>query len=299
MQKMIFLFFLGIMGNRSLLEAQVADTAFAAARYSFVHISDTTQPDNPFKENTILYLGKNMSNYTNYDRIERAQKAKANAQNKGLSVDIKDIDPSNIKSISINDGVATVTSNNGAVISFVPNPGAVNSYFKDQSALKLSYIASGGGKLFSVEEKIPAIEWIISQETKIIQGMQCQKAVGDFKGRTYEAWFCSQLPYNNGPWKLGGLPGLIIEAYDTKKEVMFNFTSFENAEGEPIAIGVPSDAVKTTPKEFKQYQDAITNGRAGIAGGGGVVVAGYGSRNGAPAPKPRKMNNPIEKETVK
>ncbi len=155
---------------------------------------------------------------------------------------------------------------------------------------------------------MPVIEWNITQETKEIMGLQCQKAVGDFKGRTYEAWFSSQLPYSNGPWKLGGLPGLIIEASDTKKEVIFKLTSFENADGAQPAIEVPSSALKTTPKEYKDYQDAlqrdrdaaITNNSA-AANGGRIVVSGRSSGvgpDGKPI-KPRQFNNPIEKEVKK
>jgi GLPGLI family protein len=170
----------------------------------------------------------------------------------------------------------------------------------------MSYITFSNGKMFSVEEKIPIINWTITQETKEMMGVQCQKAVCDFKGRTYEAWFCSQLPYNNGPWKLGGLPGLILEAYDTKKEVVFSFISFENATGEPISILLPSDLIKTTPKEFRQYQQAIEKDRQAMIGSSGGMVGGRvqvsGARiiattvdmNGNEVKKPRKMNNPIE-----
>jgi GLPGLI family protein len=287
------------------LRAQETDSAFASVRYSFTHVMDTTQPDNPFTENMILYLGKNMSNYTSYDRIERIAKLKADPQNKGLSADMKNIDASNIKSMAVNDGIVTITSNSGVVSSFIPNASLANSYFKNQSASRLSYLASAGGKMFSVEEKMPAIEWTITQEAKEIQGMQCQKATCDFKGRSYEAWFCSQLPYSNGPWKLGGLPGLIVEAYDTKKEVVFKFTSFENASGTQVAIALPIEVIKTTPKEFKQYQEAMEKNRQamlGSNGGGGDMIRVTGVRitppvdmNGNPV-KPRRMNNPIEKE---
>lgn len=307
MRKIIFLFLLFMMGNQLLLKAQVADTAFAAARYSFVYVSDTTQPDNPVKENTILYLGKNMSLYTSYDRIERMIKAKSGdgPENAGLpttaimngkTVNPRTIDPSTIKFVSVNNGVITIEAD--------PNMALKDSYFKDQAASKISYMAYAG-KMFTVDEKIPVIDWSIKPETKEILGMQCQKAVGDFKGRSYEAWFSSQLPYSNGPWKLGGLPGLILEAYDTKREVVFNFTSFENAEGEPVVLVIPADVVKTSAKEFKQYQDAITNNRAAMSTGGlsartGTVVSGSSSgTTAAPSNKPRKMNNPIEKETVK
>lgn len=301
MRKKIFLFVPAMIGSISLLKAQVADTAVATARYSFVHLADTTQPDNPLKENTILYLGKNMSYYTGYDRIERAAKAKAGTgQEKtgslpataimnGKTVDPRTIDVSTIKSVSVSNGVITIDAD--------PNMALKGSYFKDQAVSKMSYMAYEG-RLFTIEEKIPVIDWSIKTETKEIMGMQCQKAVGDFKGRTYEAWFCSQLPYNNGPWKLGGLPGLILEAYDVKKEVIFNFVSFENAEGDPIPIMIPAGAEKTTAKEFKQYQDAVTNDRAAMAGAGGRTVVAIGSSSGkpaAPSNQPRKINNPVEK----
>ena len=110
---------------------------------------------------------------------------------------------------------------------------------------------------------MPAINWTITQDTKEIMGMACQKATGEFKGRVYDAWFCSQLPYSNGPWKLGGLPGLIIEAYDTKKEVVFNFVSFENVTGAQMPIQIPRNATKATVKEFEQYQAAVEKRQAG------------------------------------
>jgi len=49
----------------------------------------------------------------------------------------------------------------------------------------------------------------------------CQKAEGDFRGRHYIAWFSNKILIPDGPWKLCGLPGLILEAYDEKKTVYF------------------------------------------------------------------------------
>jgi GLPGLI family protein len=75
MQRIIFTI-LGLTICGISLYAQEPDSAFASVRYSFTHVMDTAQRDNPLKENMILYLGKNMSNYTSYDRIERAAKQK-------------------------------------------------------------------------------------------------------------------------------------------------------------------------------------------------------------------------------
>lgn len=57
--------------------------------------------------------------------------------------------------------------------------------------------------------------------------MNCRKATGYFRGRNYIAWFCSDIPIPYGPWKLGGLPGLIIKAYDSKGEISFECLGYE------------------------------------------------------------------------
>lgn len=58
------------------------------------------------------------------------------------------------------------------------------------------------------------LTWKILNETKEISGYQCQKATVNFRGRNYIAWFTNKVPTPFGPWKLYGLSGLILEAYD-------------------------------------------------------------------------------------
>lgn len=69
------------------------------------------------------------------------------------------------------------------------------------------------------------MNWVITNDKKIINGIECIKAITHFKGREYTAWYDSSLQISNGPWKLGGLPGLILEAYDKEQDwhVVINF----------------------------------------------------------------------------
>ena len=62
------------------------------------------------------------------------------------------------------------------------------------------------------------MEWKLTSEEKMVEGIPCKKAAVWFKGREYVAWYAPSIPLSNGPWKLGGLPGLILEAYDLNKE---------------------------------------------------------------------------------
>ena len=76
---------------------------------------------------------------------------------------------------------------------------------------------------YLIEEPLPAINWKINSDTATFGGLHCQQATAHFKGRDYIAWFCPDLPFHTGPWKLNGLPGVIVDAHDTKNEVVFKF----------------------------------------------------------------------------
>lgn len=69
--------------------------------------------------------------------------------------------------------------------------------------------------------------WNILQETKSIHGYQCQKATTKYCGRNWEVWFTDEVPLNFGPWKLGGLPGLILSAVTDDNYFEFEIVGIE------------------------------------------------------------------------
>lgn len=78
-----------------------------------------------------------------------------------------------------------------------------------------------------VAEKKFSFKWNLQNETKTIGKFTCHKATSQFRGRTYIAWYTPEIPLPYGPWKLQGLPGLILEAYDSSEEVYYYFKSIE------------------------------------------------------------------------
>lgn len=60
--------------------------------------------------------------------------------------------------------------------------------------------------------------WNLKNETKKIGNFICNKATIKFRGRNYTAWYTHEVPLPYGPWKFKGLPGVILEIYDTDKE---------------------------------------------------------------------------------
>ncbi|MGX5686379.1 GLPGLI family protein [Chryseobacterium cucumeris] len=65
------------------------------------------------------------------------------------------------------------------------------------------------------------INWTIADEIKKVENYTLQKATVKFGGRSWTAWFCKDIPFNEGPFKLRGLPGLIFELSDAKKNFLY------------------------------------------------------------------------------
>ena len=76
--------------------------------------------------------------------------------------------------------------------------------------------------------------WAMGDSTREVLGYTCQQATADFRGRRWTAWFAMDIPVSDGPWKLGGLPGLILEAYDEGQQHVFTAVGLERVKDEPI-----------------------------------------------------------------
>jgi GLPGLI family protein len=87
-------------------------------------------------------------------------------------------------------------------------------------------------ELIIVKDTLEKINWDISPTFRTIGSLRCQMAKGWVRGRTYMAWFAPDIPLPFGPWKLQGLPGLIIEARSLDNAVFFRFESLQLPVGE-------------------------------------------------------------------
>jgi GLPGLI family protein len=84
------------------------------------------------------------------------------------------------------------------------------------------------------EEAIPAINWEITDETRIIKTYRCKMAVTYFRGRYYKAWFTTDVPIVAAPWKFGGLPGLVMDIEDDRQQVKIYVEKIEYPTDEKV-----------------------------------------------------------------
>ena len=85
-------------------------------------------------------------------------------------------------------------------------------------------------------DTLNAQQWTMTDSTREVLGYTCQQATADFRGRHWTAWFATDIPVSDGPWKLSGLPGLILEAYDKGHQYTFTAVGLERIAEEPIVF---------------------------------------------------------------
>ena len=125
---------------------------------------------------------------------------------------------------------------------------------------ELTYIEKRGMKHYLYEEQNPTPEWTLVEGDTTILSYACQKAVSHFRGRVWTAWYAPELPYDNGPWKLGGLPGLILKA--TEQDGIFSFTA--TGIEKVAAVELKPDKkhyTRSTRKEFVELLDLFFGDR--------------------------------------
>jgi len=102
----------------------------------------------------------------------------------------------------------------------------------------------------------PELKWEILNSSKKILDYSAQLGKVSFRGREWNAWFSTSLPFNTGPYKFNGLPGLIVKMNDTTNSHLF----------ELVAVQPMSDHINFRPSKplsisHKSFQQVVKNYR--------------------------------------
>lgn len=103
------------------------------------------------------------------------------------------------------------------------------------------------------------LKWKIHSEVKTKENWTLQKATTDFGGRKWEAWFTQDLPFNEGPYKMNGLPSLIVELKDSKENYIFDLVSVENPQHANVNLVEQVFAKKPLKITLKKYKELLMN----------------------------------------
>ncbi|MGS2760940.1 GLPGLI family protein [Sinomicrobium sp. M5D2P9] len=126
--------------------------------------------------------------------------------------------------------------------------------FKNYPKQQITYFDKIARHTYTYEEPLKSMQWNISEEKMEIAGYACQKATTTYEGRDYIAWFTTEIPISEGPYKFIGLPGLIVKIEDTKQQYSFELTKLEKIKDNKT-ITFPEKnhrIIKITKNEYKK-----------------------------------------------
>lgn len=168
---------------------------------------------------------------------------------------------------------------------------------KDLINQKTSHKQRIGRDVYTYEED-RSIEWKILPETTMIDQYKAQKASTTFAGRVWNAWFTMDVPFQDGPYKFSGLPGLVLKVEDEQGDYSFDLR--ESKKIEALASTQQRGTVvklkrKDFEKQLEKYQkDPSSFFNSTMMGGGRP------DSNRQPDPnRMREMESRIKEEIAK
>jgi len=219
----------GFSEYADLSKFTVIDSAYMKCTYKLTYVKDTLKQSEKSTDMQILLVGKTVSKYYSQYKLD---------YHNFVAKLMKD---------DSEDGIPRIKEDGAWSYELFKNyPAGKETVTDIESMLRQS---------FYYEEDMPKLNWQMGNEQQTVLGYPCQKATVRFRGRDYTAWFAMSIPVMNGPWKFGGLPGLILKLYDSKEQFVYECIGLENLkQKEPIKY-YKVDCTKTTRLGLaKQYE---------------------------------------------
>ena len=106
---------------------------------------------------------------------------------------------------------------------------------------------------YETHEPLAEIKWELTNDTMSIADLLCHRATGNLYGKQWTAWYAEDIPTSAGPWKLRGLPGLIVKAEDAEGIHCFSLYETKNEEKKIEYVAHP-DYLKVSRKQLMSFK---------------------------------------------
>lgn len=225
--------------------------------YEYKFNPDVNKKDSIVTELMALDINGGFSDYQSLAKIKRDSMIKSSMKNmaSGMPLNFSNIPHTAIK-------YEVIKENNGEKV-----------YLIEQ-------IAKDTYKVLENEK----IQWKILPEKQKFGSYNGQKATTNWGGRNWVAWFSTDIPFQDGPYKFFGLPGLIIKIEDEAK--MHNITLVGNQNipiknEESIGSIIGRKPIIVTEEQYRKvWKDFMQNPAQSINGSSGSIMS-VNSQNGS------------------
>jgi GLPGLI family protein len=261
---------INIVNPDDVAKRETIDTVLFTVQYEMTSIADTSHRDRQEQEMMMLKVGAKSSVFYSYAKYLADSVVEAEAA-AGASI--------------------------GAIAERLREYQSRVNYkiYKNYPAGKVTTLDQLTMNRYRCEEKNDVPQWQLLTDTATILSYPCRKAACRFRGRDYEAWFTLDIPRDEGPWKLHGLPGLILRAQDARREYVFECVALVQAKaGETIAYGASGYEPVSRRDLNRQYERYVADPIGYVTSSSPNVKVEIRDETGG-AIRPKNMPyNPIE-----
>ena len=158
--------------------------------YEYTFVKDSLEKDETISENMYLDITEKGSKYFSYEVFKRDSTMQVQLQ----------------KHVTSSGSYTAFASFGGK--------GTISTVIeKDYPTFDVLQYENIGSDAYRLKDE-RKINWKISNEKIKIGEFMAQKATTEMYGRMWIAWFATDLPFQDGPYKFHGLPGLIVKVED-------------------------------------------------------------------------------------
>ena len=110
---------------------------------------------------------------------------------------------------------------------------------------------------FEGSEPTPDIVWTLTDDTLTVGGYLCQQATATHRGVAWTVCYTEEIPSSAGPWRLRGLPGLIVKAVSKREQSQARLNSAEREQAR-TEFKAESEAHTFCLTELRKEASSIT-----------------------------------------
>ncbi len=214
--------------------------------YEYKFIPDSNDKTDVKKEMMLLDIDKNGSNYYSRDKFVADSTSMADVQKQ------------------IKGGSGSIN------ISRRDSPGQVNyKVTKSYPDFKTYLFTRVSMDQYKVREDQKP-EWKILPDKQKIGEYNAQKATTTYGGREWIAWFSTDIPFQDGPYKFYGLPGLIVKLEDTTGSHIMTLVGNKKIQteasigeidmpGNVRMMGIGGKEIEVSKEQYKKLWKAYVN----------------------------------------
>ena len=265
---------INIIDLNAVFQSDSIDQARLVVQYEMKYVKDTTDEKqllDPLKETLMLEIGQKASKCYSY-------------------------------TFYLRDSVLTADYKSGASQETINQHAQAYGYssvsyqiFKNHPMGKVTTIDRLATTNILCEEDNECPEWQLHPDTMTILSYPCQKATCRFRGRDYTVWYTMEVPVSEGPWKLYGLPGLILKAEDSRGHFSFTCTGLEQSRNVKSILIHTKGREKLSRKELdKMYERFYSDPIGFMEATSPNVKINITDGQGNPIKKFSEPYNPIE-----